>query len=120
LERARASSGDPWDEQEFELGDAVEVREAGSREVERFVLVGGGPGARIDARWISDRSPLGKALLGSRRGDVVEIRAPIGRIGYEVVDFRARRLTLDLNLPRPPGRERSSPTRDRSTGRPTP
>ena len=88
LERARAASIVPSDEHEIELGDVVDVREAGSPELERFVLVAGGPGARVDARWISDRSPLGKSLIGSRRGDVVEVRAPAGRIRFEIVDFR--------------------------------
>jgi transcription elongation factor GreA len=49
--------------------------------------VTGGPGVRVDDAWISDRSPLGKALVGSRQGDVVEVQAPAGIIRYEIVDF---------------------------------
>jgi transcription elongation factor GreA len=87
LERARTTSDEPWDTQQIEVGDVVEVRESGSDEVQAYVLVAGGPGVRVDDAWISDRSPLGKALVGSRRGDVVEVQAPAGSISYEIVDF---------------------------------
>jgi transcription elongation factor GreA len=59
----------------------------GSDDVQSYVLVTGGPGVRVDDAWISDRSPLGKALVGSRQGDVVEVQAPAGIIRYEIVDF---------------------------------
>jgi transcription elongation factor GreA len=87
LERALAASNEPWDEQQIEVGDVVQVREVGSDDVQSYVLVTGGPGVRVDDAWISDRSPLGKALVGSRQGDVVEVQAPAGIIRYEIVDF---------------------------------
>jgi transcription elongation GreA/GreB family factor len=87
LERARTAADEPWDEQRIEVGDAVDVRESGADRVERFVLTWGGRGARVDDAWISDRSPLGKVLVGSRRGEVVEVVAPAGPIRYEIVDF---------------------------------
>jgi len=87
LERARTASNEPWDEQQIEVGDVVEVRESGSDDVQAYVLVTGGPGVRVDDAWISDRSPLGKALVGSRRGEVVEVQAPAGPIRYEIVHF---------------------------------
>lgn len=91
LERARESQDDPWDEQQIEVGDEVEVRESGAGSADRYVLVWGGPGARIEEGWISDRSPLGSALIGSRRGDVVLVEAPAGQIRYEIVDFQRAR-----------------------------
>ncbi|MGH2540768.1 MAG: GreA/GreB family elongation factor [Actinomycetota bacterium] len=88
LERARQSQDAPWDEQQIEVGDEVEVREPGVGPAERYVLVWGGPGARIEEGWISDRSPLGSALIGSRRGEVVVVDAPMGPVRYEIVDFQ--------------------------------
>lgn len=88
LARARADAERPWDEHQLEVGDTVDVREVGARDTERFVLVSGGPGARIHQGWISDRSPLGAELVGRRRHDVVAVKAPGGTIRYEVMDFQ--------------------------------
>ena len=42
--------------------------------------------ADIDKGKISYKSPLGEVLLGKRRGAKVEIEAPDGRIGYQIVE----------------------------------
>ena len=34
--------------------------------------------------WISNESPIGKALLGKKAGDVVEIEVPAGKIEYKI------------------------------------
>ena len=36
---------------------------------------------------ISDDSPIGKALLGSRRGDTVTVEAPKGIIKFNIVEI---------------------------------
>ncbi|MBN2114081.1 MAG: GreA/GreB family elongation factor [Acidimicrobiia bacterium] len=48
-----------------------------------------GAGARAEAGWVTDESPLGRALVGAARGEVIEVVAPAGVRRYEVVDFRA-------------------------------
>lgn len=60
------------------------VRRAGSSERERLTLVGELE-ARLDGSWISVKSPLGSALLGSRTGESVEAKTPDGPVGYEVL-----------------------------------
>jgi len=42
--------------------------------------------ADIDKGKISYKSPLGEELLGKRRGAKIEIEAPDGRIGYQIVE----------------------------------
>ena len=42
--------------------------------------------ADIDRGKISYKSPLGEVLLGKRRGAKIEIEAPDGRIGYQIVE----------------------------------
>lgn len=37
------------------------------------------------SKKISDKSPLGMALLGKKKGDKVEVEAPAGKIIYEIV-----------------------------------
>ncbi|MBU4562818.1 transcription elongation factor GreA [bacterium] len=41
-----------------------------------------------DCGKISISSPIGKALLGKKKGDIVEIRVPAGHIKYKVLDIK--------------------------------
>ena len=36
---------------------------------------------------ISNTSPLGKALVGRKKGDVVEVEAPAGVIKYKIMEI---------------------------------
>ncbi len=36
---------------------------------------------------ISDESPIGSALMGKKRLDVVEVEIPLGKVSYEVLDI---------------------------------
>lgn len=86
--RDDASEGS-WDPRRIEVGDAVAVREVGRDEEEQFLLVPAGVGSRVEDGWVSDQSPLGAALVGAARGEVIEVAAPGGVRRYLVVDFRA-------------------------------
>ena len=37
---------------------------------------------------ISTTSPVGKALLGKKSGDVIEIKVPAGILKYEILDVK--------------------------------
>jgi transcription elongation factor GreA len=37
---------------------------------------------------ISNESPLGKAISGAKKGDVVEVDAPSGKLSYTVIDLK--------------------------------
>ena len=41
-----------------------------------------------DCGKISISSPIGKAILESRKGDIVEIRVPAGHIRYKILDIK--------------------------------
>ncbi|MBM3696485.1 MAG: hypothetical protein FJW79_11240 [Actinobacteria bacterium] len=84
----RAPEGS-WDPRRIEVGDAVTVREVGTSDPETFILVPASVGSRLENCWVTDRSPLGAALVGAARGEVVEVVAPGGVHRYEILDFRA-------------------------------
>lgn len=84
LATAISLEDEPHDPTVIELGDTVTVRRSGSAKRERFTLVGELE-ARLDESWISVRSPLGSALLGSRTGESVEAMTPGGLVTYEVL-----------------------------------
>jgi transcription elongation factor GreA len=75
---------EPHDPTVVELGDTVTVRRSGAADRERFTLVGELE-ARLDGSWISVKSPLGSALLGSRTGESVDAKTPGGPVSYEVL-----------------------------------
>jgi transcription elongation factor GreA len=87
LAAARPLEELPDDPTLVELGDTVTIRAEGSRERERYTLVGELE-ARLDDSWISITSPMGSALLGRRAGEVVVVRTPAGEIRYEILGVR--------------------------------
>ncbi len=68
-----------------EIGSEVTVQEKGGRkEPETYSIVGSTEADPIELK-ISNESPMGKALLGKSKGEVVEVEAPGGRFRFEVV-----------------------------------
>lgn len=71
--------------QVVEIGSEVTVQERGGRgEPETYTIVGSTEADPIECK-ISNESPIGKALLGKSRGDVVEVEAPGGRFKFEIM-----------------------------------
>lgn len=66
------------------VGDWVTVVEDGVDAEERYHLVGAAEANPSEGR-ISNESPLGKALLGSKVGDLVRVNAPGGLLEFRVV-----------------------------------
>jgi transcription elongation factor GreA len=67
-----------------DVGEWVRLRDVSSGELLELQLVGRFE-ADASAGRISVVSPLGRAVLGARAGDVVEVAAPAGAARYEVV-----------------------------------
>src|SRR5512135_1494790 len=66
------------------IGSRITVTEVGFDDRETFLLVGAAEANPMEGK-ISNESPLGKALLGKRIADEVEIDAPAGRITFRIV-----------------------------------
>lgn len=79
IEDGNAGSPDVVD-----IGDWVTVTEDGYDEEERYHLVGKAEADPAAGR-ISNESPLGRALLGAKIGDVVQVDAPRGATSFRVV-----------------------------------
>ena len=71
---------EPKNKTEVELGNTVTLDNGSSREL----TVVGSVEADPKASKISDESPLGKAILGKRVGDKVEIKTPAGKTVYTI------------------------------------
>lgn len=66
------------------LGCTVTIRDMEYGDQETYTIVGSTEVDPGNGR-ISDRSPLGRALMGGRQGDRVQAQAPSGLIEYEIV-----------------------------------
>ncbi len=66
-----------------DLGSRVTVQEEGF-EPETYVIVGPVE-ADPEKGYISNESPLGRALLGHKAGDVVEVKAPAGTFKVKIL-----------------------------------
>ena len=65
------------------VGSTVTVSEEGFDEVETYNIVGAHEADPANGR-ISNESPIGRALLGARAGDIVSAETPAGEIRFEV------------------------------------
>ena len=66
------------------LGCTVKVRDLDLEEEATYAIVGSQEANPMECR-ISDDSPFGKALLGHKVGDIVEVEAPIGVLKYKIL-----------------------------------
>lgn len=69
--------------EEARVGATVTIQEDGT-DPETYILVGAAEANPREGR-VSDESPLGKALLGHKEGDAVEVSAPSGTFTVKIV-----------------------------------
>ena len=68
------------------FGRRVRVRDLDSQDEEVYELVG--PGQEdYDNNKILTTSPIGQGLLGKKKGEVAEIKVPMGLLRYEIVEI---------------------------------
>lgn len=84
LRQARVVDSHDQDPSTVHIGSRVTVLDLEDRVEEEYVIVGSTEADPMKQR-ISNESPVGKALLGRRAGDVVEVQAPVGRIRFQIV-----------------------------------
>lgn len=65
------------------IGSIVTVTDCELKETEEYTIVGSSEADPMDNK-ISDRSPLGAALMGHKAGDTVKIEAPAGLLKYKI------------------------------------
>ena len=66
------------------IGSKVVIRFVGDDEEEEYKIVGIVEADPMNNR-ISNESPVGKAIIGHKAGDIVDIEVPTGIVQYEIV-----------------------------------
>ena len=71
---------------EVHTGSHVKVCDVSDDSEEEYWIVGSQEADPYKGR-ISDESPFGRALIGSKLGDIVNVEAPCGVIEYKIVEI---------------------------------
>ena len=73
------------DHSTIHLGSTVLIREIATGKEKKYAIVGSNEANPMEGR-ISDRSPIGSAILGKKAGDEVTVAAPKGDKKYVIVE----------------------------------
>ncbi|MCY0879515.1 MAG: transcription elongation factor GreA [Firmicutes bacterium] len=84
LRQARVVESDKEDPNVVHIGSRVTVKDLEENIEEEYVIVGATEADPMKNR-ISNESPVGKALMGAKVGDQVEVSAPVGKIRLEIL-----------------------------------
>ena len=68
------------------IGTTVRVFDKGLKEEEEYTIVGARESDAMNNK-ISNESPLGAALLGKKKGQVVKVKVPAGTIEVKIIDI---------------------------------
>jgi transcription elongation factor GreA len=70
------------------IGSKVKVKYVDDGETDEYEIVGSAEADPANNR-LSNESPVGKAVLGHKKGDVVEVAAPSGPIKLQIMSIKA-------------------------------
>jgi len=69
------------------LGSEVLLKDMKNKKESKYIILDYVE-SEPDCGKISISSPIGKALLGKKKGDLVEVRVPAGYIKYKILDIK--------------------------------
>ncbi len=71
---------------EIGMGSIIKIKKVGTDKIEKFTIVGTN---HVDIKngLISDESPIGKAAMKKKVGDIFIVEAPVGELRFEVIDI---------------------------------
>lgn len=84
IRNAKVIDEDDLDKDVVNVGNTVTLKENGTEEVVVYQIVGSTEADPFSGR-ISNESEVGKALIGARIGETLEVEVPDGKIYYDVL-----------------------------------
>jgi len=73
---------------EVHLGSTVKVKDVARGDAHEFTIVGSAESDPPNRR-LSNESPLGRALLGRKKGETIDVNTPRGMAQYKIETIRA-------------------------------
>ncbi|MDE6088823.1 MAG: transcription elongation factor GreA [Oscillospiraceae bacterium] len=86
IENAEIVDDDSLNLDEVDIGMVVTLKKIGTDKIEQLKIVGTNE-ANFREHKISDESPIGKAAMHKKVGDVFIVEAPAGEIEYEILEI---------------------------------
>lgn len=68
------------------IGSKVMVKEVGTKDEEMYTIVGSAETDPLEGK-ISNESPVGRALLGKKVGEIADVEIPDGVLRFEIVSI---------------------------------
>ncbi|HEY4504263.1 MAG TPA: transcription elongation factor GreA [Candidatus Paceibacterota bacterium] len=69
-----------------EVGSVVKIKRKGATNTQIIILVGSSE-ANMSQAKVSHESPIGKAMIGKKKGDIFEVKTSKGLVEYHIVDI---------------------------------
>ena len=85
IRNAKVIDEDAHQEGTVTVGSLVKVKDIEFDEINEYRLVGTVEADPMNTR-ISNESPVGRALLGRKKGEIVDVEVPAGIIKYEILE----------------------------------
>jgi transcription elongation factor GreA len=70
------------------VGAKVRLRDVDAKETVEYTIVGSAEANPAEQK-LSNESPVGKAIIGKKKGETVEVSAPRGSLKYKILDIKA-------------------------------
>jgi transcription elongation factor GreA len=70
------------------VGTRVRLRDVDARETIEYTIVGSAEANPAEHK-LSNESPVGKAIMGHKKGETVEVSAPRGSLKFKIMDIKA-------------------------------
>ena len=87
LRNAKVIDAKEIDTKTVQIGNLVKVHDLEFDEDVEYTIVGSTE-VNLKDNKISNESPMGKALLGKKKGDIVDVEAPEGTIKFKVLAIK--------------------------------
>ncbi len=89
LRNAKVIKDDEINTDLVSVGTTVRLKDIEFNEVVEYTIVGSAE-ADPGANYISNESPLGVAILGRKKNDVVDVNAPSGVVKYKILSINKK------------------------------
>ena len=70
------------------IGSKVKLRDVAARQTVEYHIVGSAEANPLQNK-LSNESPVGKAIIGKKKGETVEVSAPRGTLKFKILEIKA-------------------------------
>ncbi len=88
LVNARVIEADDVDLSVVSIGAKVRLKDVDANQTVEYIIVGSAEADPAESK-LSNESPVGKAIIGKKKGETVEVAAPRGALKFKIMDIKA-------------------------------